>query len=104
MRGIDRQVLARDASAALFAAACKEQRDLWNRCEEEHATAVTTGQARRAAEPLLEVCGGCPIVPACRRWAEVDHYTGVAGGTAWLNGKERPVHWVRRPQTPRLAS
>lgn len=104
MRGIDRQVLARDASAALVAAACKEQRDLWNRYEDEHAAAVTKEQARAAAEPLLEVCAPCPIIQACRRWAEVDQYTGIAAGAAWLNGQERPVHWVRRPQTRWLAS
>lgn len=104
MKGIDRQVLAQDASAALVAAACKDRRDLWNLHEDEHAVATTKDQARRAAEPLLEVCATCPIIQACRRWAEVDQYTGIAAGTAWLNGKPRPVHWVRRPQSRWLAS
>ncbi len=104
MRGADRQVLARDASATLVAAACKEERDLWNRQEDAHAAATTKAQARVAAGPLLEVCAVCPITQACRRWAEVDQYTGIAAGAAWLNGKERPVHWVRRPQSRRLAS
>lgn len=104
MRGIDRQVLARDAAATLVAAACKEQLDLWNRHEDEHAAASTKEQARKAAKPLLEVCSTCPIIQACRRWAEVDQYTGIAASTAWLNGKERPAHWVRRPQTNWLAS
>jgi hypothetical protein len=104
MRGIDRQVLARDASAALVAAACKGHQELWDRCEDEHAAATTKEQARRAAEPLVELCTSCPITQACRGWAEVDQYTGVAAGTAWLNGKPRPVHWVRRPQSRWLAS
>ena len=92
MRGIDRQVLARDASAALVAAACKEHRDLWNRHEEEHAAATTKEQARKAAEPLLEVCASCPIIQACRRWAEVDQDTWIV--FPWdqhppINGKQR---------------
>lgn len=104
MRGVDRQALAQNASAVLVAAACKAHSDLWNRYEDQHAAATTKEQARQAAEPLLEVCSGCPVAQACRRWAEVDEYTGIAAGTAWLNGTERPVHWVRRPQSRWLAS
>ena len=92
MRGIDRQVLARDASAALVAAACKEQRDLWNRYEDEHAAAVTKEQARKVAGPLLEVCAPCPIIQACRRWAEVDQYPGIAAGAARMSrATSRPI-------------
>lgn len=104
MRGLSKEVLARDAAAGLYRAACKDERDLWTRQELQHASAATQSEARQAALPLLEVCARCPIVAECRAWAEVDDYTGIAGAAAWVNGVEKPAHWVRRQADPRLAS
>lgn len=104
MRGMDREVLARGAAARLAAAACKESRQLWDEHERLHSSATTQGSARAAATPLLEVCASCPIPVMCRAWAEIDQYTGIAAGTAWVNGVEKPTHWVRRQAPRRLAS
>ena len=40
---------------------------------------------RAAAEPLVKICAGCPIVAECRTWAEADEYTGIAAGAAWVS-------------------
>lgn len=93
MRGISRVVLARDAAARLSAAACKELYELWDRQEKLHGDAATQEVAHESAQPLLAICAGCPAVIECRSWAEVDEYTGIAGGAAWVNGVEKPVHW-----------
>lgn len=102
---INRDVLARDAAARLERAACREQQALWDAQECAHEAAETSIEAVRAAEPALAVCAGCPIPQLCAAWAEVDEYTGLAAGQAWVNGKARPVHWVRGHRTARrLAS
>lgn len=98
-----REVLARAAAARLYAAACREDRDLWNAQEQLHDQATTQGMARAAAAPLLQICADCPVVAECRTWAVVDDYTGIAAGTAWVNGMEQPAHWVRRHPPRRLA-
>ena len=36
---------------------------------------------------------------ACRTWARLDRYTGIAGGGAWIKGKPRPAHFIR-PKGP----
>ena len=53
-------------------------------------------EARAAAAPLLAICGTCPVLEACRDWASIDQYTGIAGGAAWVEGREKPAYWVRR--------
>jgi len=102
--GISREVLARDAAARLDLAACKHHQDLWNEQERDHANAGTQAVARRAALPLLAVCTGCRAITECRAWAKIDDYTGIAAGTAWVNGLEKPTHWVRRQAPRRIAS
>lgn len=97
-------MLARNAAASLVAAACKDRWRLWNAQEEEHSNASTQKEAQQAADPLLAVCAECPITAQCHAWAQVDQYTGIAAGTAWLNGKPRPPHWIRRPFSRSLAS
>lgn len=104
MRGMDREVVARDEAARLYAAACKESRAVWDRQERLHAAARSQVVAAKAARPLLRICGGCPIVAECRSWAEVDRYTGIAAGAAWVNGVEKPTHWVRRQAARGVAS
>ena len=93
----NRAVLARHAAARLIAAACRDKRDLWNLQEHLHEQATTEDEAHAAADPLLRICANCRIVAACRDWASVDDYTGIAAGAAWVNGKQKPVEWVRQP-------
>ncbi len=85
------QVLAAAAASALYAAACKEERVLWDEHERAHGQALTPAVAARAAQPLLEVCASCPVKPACQAWAEVDGYTGIAAGAAFVNGKRHEI-------------
>lgn len=99
-----REVLAREAAARLYAAACREERDLWNTQERLHELATTEAQAHAAAAPLLQICEGCPIVGECRAWAVADDYTGIAAAAAWVNGKDKPVDAMRRHPQSRLAS
>lgn len=44
-------------------------------------------EARMHAADLVPTCTGCPVRKWCRQWAELDHYTGVAGGSVIHNGK-----------------
>ena len=106
LQGKNRVVLARAAAAVLVEeAACRPDRQLWDRQEKLHAAARTCEAARAAAEPLVEICATCPHQAGrCAEWAEVDQYTGIAAGRAWVNGKERPVHWIARQSPGRLAS
>ena len=93
----NRAVLARHAAARLIAAACRDKRDLWNAQEQLHEQTTTQAEACAAAEPLLRICANCQIVAECRAWASVDDYTGIAAGATWVNGKQKPVDWVRLP-------
>lgn len=95
MKRGDRELLAREAAKVLVAAACAGMREFWDRYEQLHDRASTQDGARRAAEPLLSVCAACPIITACRTWARLDRYTGIAGGGAWIKGKPRPAHFIR---------
>lgn len=92
---MNRDVLARDAAARLDPAACREQQGLWDAQERAHETAATAAEAAHAATLALALCDGCPVSGWCAQWAEIDEYTGLAAGGAWVNGKPRPVHWVR---------
>jgi len=98
-----KESLAQAAAYRLMAAACGEQPKKWNRQEQLHDSATSQGAARAAATPLLKICARCPIVAECRSWAIVDEYTGIAAAAAWVNGVEKPVHWVRRHPPKRLA-
>jgi len=104
MRGINREVLARDAASRLSLAACKESQEIWDEQEKVHGSAKVQAIARKAAVPLLRICAGCSVLGECRKWAQIDRYTGIAAGTAWVNGVERPTHWVRRQAPRRQAS
>ncbi|GAA1436022.1 hypothetical protein GCM10009616_34790 [Microlunatus lacustris] len=102
---MNRDVLARDAAARLDRAACREEQALWDAQECAHEAAETAGEARQAADSALALCVGCPVSQLCAAWAEVDQYTGLAAGQAWVNGNPRPAHWVRGGRTGRrLAS
>lgn len=100
-----KEVLAQAAAYRLAAAACGEESETWNRQEQLHDEARSQAAARAAAVPLLQICSVCPVVRECRDWAMVDEYTGIAAGAAWVDGRQKPVHHVRRhPPKRRLAS
>ena len=99
-----KEVLAQAASVRLVAAACAGQGKKWNRQEQLHAAAGSQAKARAAAEPLVKICAGCPIVAECRTWAAADEYTGIAAGAAWVKGVKKPAHWIHRHPMKKLAS
>lgn len=75
--------------------ACAEHSQLWSVAEREHQAATTKWTARCAAAPALERCQECPVLELCAEWAELDEYTGLAAGSAWIDGEERPAEWPR---------
>jgi|SRR5690606_25127526 len=95
---ISDRVLARTASAALRGAACTGMRREWDNGEIDVEAARTRQEAWSAAADLLAVCHGCDVVARCLLWAELERYTGVAGGQVLANGKPRraPVAANRR--------
>lgn len=97
MRGINRDVLARDAAARLRQASCREHRELWDRQEQMWDVSDTDDEAAAAAEPALALCDECPVLAHCAAWAEVDLYTGLAAGAGWRNGRRSRRRW--RPQS-----
>ena len=107
---MSRAHLARQLTAAITQAACKGQSRWWTECENAHAAAATPAQAQAAAAPALAVCAGCPEVTRCVARAELDDYTGLAAGTAWVNGVRRAEYTTKtitvtldRPDSPRVA-
>ena len=91
-----REALARAAAARLDGAACREQGELWAAQEAAHKSAEGQPAAAAAAAPLLALCARCPVVPLCAQWAQVDAYTGVAAGQAWVDGVAKPAQVRRR--------
>lgn len=101
MSGRSREVLARDAAARLRAASCRGQQDLWNSHERAYLEAESRDAAAEAAEGALLLCDECAVLDRCAAWAEIDRYTGLAGGAGWTNGRRRDVP---RPAQIPLAS
>jgi hypothetical protein len=92
--------LARIASAEVEPAQCKGRGKWWTRKEAEHAAAVDSESAAKAAKPALRLCGRCPAYELCKYWAELDKYTGLAAGAAYLNGRRKDPAKVRQKVTP----
>lgn len=87
MRGISREVLARDAAWTLADGSCKEFTPAWAHWEQAYAAAVTpVARVTPLAEPAA-VCAGCPITAECADLAELSGYTGIAAGRGYRNGR-----------------
>ncbi|GAA4395047.1 hypothetical protein GCM10023153_16740 [Ornithinibacter aureus] len=102
IRGISREVLARDAAWSLADGACKDLTLEWAQWEDRYAAALTRA-ARLAtlAEPAA-VCSDCPITAECADLAGLSGYTGIAAGEGYRNG--RPDHSrARAPRERRTA-
>lgn len=91
MRGISREVLARDLTRRISLASrrgCDGHHDLWDRQEAAHLTVSRTSENGAAtADPLIQLCEDCPVRALCQQWAELDSYTGIAAGKSWVDGK-----------------
>lgn len=79
-------VAAQEISFDLTAARCRGRWRLWGRAEAAHQSAPSEAERSQAAAPALALCHGCPETIGCSLRAQYDHYTGLAAGTAWING------------------
>ena len=86
MRGISREVLARDAAWTLDDGNCKGLTQRWAAWEDAYLAAqAITDRARQLIEPAA-VCAQCPITTECADLAKLSGYTGIAAGIGYRNG------------------
>ncbi len=87
MRGISREVVARDAAWSLADGNCKELTTAWASWESRYAAALTTSARLAALTEPAAVCVTCPITIECADLAELSGYTGIAAGQGYRNGR-----------------
>ena len=86
MRGISREVLARDAAWTLDDGNCKDLTQRWAAWEHAYLAAqAITDRARQLIEPAA-VCAMCPITAECADLAQLSWYTDIAAGIGYRNG------------------
>lgn len=96
MRPISIRVLARDRAYELPSANCRGRGAWWDQQEAAWIRATTAAAAAEATKDARAVCLGCPARPECAAWADIDHYTGVAGGGVYIDGERVPADTVTR--------
>lgn len=96
MRGISREVLARDAAWTLADGDCKDLTVQWSTWEHTYAVAGTTAARAAALVAPAAICTGCPITAECADLARLSGYTGIAGGVAVRNGTIDRLRLSRR--------
>ena len=80
-------------------ARCGGRGDWWSEREAAYERATSARAAAAAAAPAVRLCTGCPESGEggrCALRAQLDSYTGLAAGQAWVSGRPRPVDAVRR--------
>ena len=87
VRGISREVLARDAAWSLADGACKDLTIEWSRWENTFAAALTQAARLAALAAPAAVCAGCLITDECADLAELSSYTGIAAGQGYRDGR-----------------
>ncbi|MCA0181363.1 MAG: hypothetical protein LCH77_17655 [Actinobacteria bacterium] len=87
MRGISREVLARDAAWSLADGNCKDLTVEWARWEATYSASPTAAARQAALTEPAAVCAACPIVAECSDLAELSGYTGIAAGQGYRNGR-----------------
>ena len=96
MRGISREVLARDAAWTLDDGNCKGLTQRWAAWENAYLAAqAITDRARQLLEPAA-VCAMCPITTECADLAKLSGYTGIAAGIGTATAPPTPT----APATP----
>lgn len=104
MRGISRQVLARDAASKIVDGACVGLGQWWDRLQDEHAETSSQERALALVERARRrACNGCPALLACARWAEDEHHTGIAAGGPYKDGERQALWWAPRKRAGRPA-
>lgn len=103
MRPVSRAVLAREAAARNAAAnmpdaACLGRADRWNELEAQYRRTPRSDGVRKVLEQTRrEFCHACPALQGCAEWAQIEAYTGLAAGTAYLNGERQDARWLAPP-------
>jgi len=87
VRGISREVLARDAAWSLADGSCKDLTVEWARWEGTYAASVTAAARLAALAEPAALCAACPIATECADLAELSGYTGIAAGHGYRNGR-----------------
>mgnify|MGYP003440597907 FL=1 len=86
MRGISREVPARDAAWTLDDGTCKGLTQRWAAWENAYLAAqAIADRARQLIEPAA-VCAQCLITAECADLARLSGYTGIAAGIGYRNG------------------
>ena len=99
IRGISREVLARDAAWSLADGACKDLTARWAAWEQAYLSAEALHDRAIALVAPAEICAACPITAECADLAQLSGYTGIAGGRGYRNG--RPDMYRSRDITAR---
>ncbi|MFN6548131.1 hypothetical protein [Mycolicibacterium nivoides] len=60
-----------------------------DRAEQVFAAGGSKAQCRVACAEAEMLCKGCPLMESCAQEAKASHYTGVAGGRIFVNGRSR---------------
>ncbi|BBN50813.1 hypothetical protein [Mycobacterium avium] len=60
-----------------------------DRAEEVFAEGSSKTQCRVACAEAEMLCKGCPLMESCAQEAKASHYTGIAGGRIFVNGRHR---------------
>lgn len=60
-----------------------------DRAEDVFAAGSSKAQCRIACAEAEMLCKGCPLMESCAQEAKDSHYTGVAGGRIFVNGRHR---------------
>ena len=102
MRGISREVLARDTAWSLADGACRDLTIEWGRWENTYAAALTRAARLAALTEPAAVCSACPITAECADLAELSVYTGIAAGEGHRNGRPDLAR-QRHPRERKLA-
>ncbi|MGJ6127370.1 hypothetical protein QN239_32850 [Mycolicibacterium sp. Y3] len=63
--------------------------DWEDRVESVFAAGGNKAQCRVACAEAEMLCKGCPLMESCAQEAKASHYTGVAGGRIFVNGRHR---------------
>ena len=71
MRGISREVLARDAAWSLADGSCKDLTVEWARWEGTYAASVTAAARLAALAEPAALCAACPIATECADLAKL---------------------------------
>ena len=87
MRGVSRQVLARDAAWSLGDGSCKDLTVEWSRWEATYAASPTAAARRAALVEPAALCAACRVATECADLAELSGYTGIAAGHGYRNGR-----------------